>query len=62
MWVVPNTVAFQHYNRLALKRSADSIDVELDGFRKQIDILSSEIDQVTSQIQQRVDYHATCDA
>lgn len=62
MWVVPNTVEFQYYNRLALKRSADSIDVELDGFRKQIDILSSEIDQVTSQIQQRVDYHATCDA
>lgn len=48
--------------RSALKKNADSLDVELSSFRNGISVLSDRIDQVAKQIDVRVDYHATCDA
>jgi chromosome segregation ATPase len=46
----------------SLKKNADSLDVELDGFRNGISTLGNDIEQVTQQIETRVNYHATCDA
>ena len=54
-------VLTMQHNFAALKRSADSLDVELGGFRQRIDVLGHEIDKIATQIDTRVDYHATCD-
>lgn len=47
---------------LALIERADSLDVELTGFRTIIDSLSEKIDSVAQEIDRRVEYHSTCDA
>ncbi|CAD5219384.1 unnamed protein product [Bursaphelenchus okinawaensis] len=46
----------------ALKRTADSLDVELSNFRSTVEVLSRQIDEVASEIEKRVEFHATCDA
>ncbi|KAF7637603.1 hypothetical protein Mgra_00002860 [Meloidogyne graminicola] len=48
-------------NRTLIER-ADALDIELANYRKTIDELSSQIDQVAAEIDRRVEYHATCDA
>ncbi|KAI6223535.1 Laminin subunit beta-1 [Aphelenchoides fujianensis] len=45
----------------SLKRSADSLDVELGGFKQRIDVLGQEIDRIAGQIEERVAFHETCD-
>ncbi|KAL3094721.1 hypothetical protein niasHS_006016 [Heterodera schachtii] len=48
--------------KISLIERADSLDVELNNFHTSIEELSDQIDQVTSEIDRRVEFHATCDA
>lgn len=45
-----------------LIQRADSLDVELNGFRRTIDQMSEQIEQVYAEIDRRVEYHSSCDA
>ncbi|KAI1733245.1 laminin EGF domain-containing protein [Ditylenchus destructor] len=46
----------------SLIERADSLDVELASFRTSVESLSEQIDQVSAEIDRRVEYHSTCDA
>lgn len=48
--------------KISLIERADALDVELSGFHTTIEQLNQQIEQVATEIDRRVEYHATCDA
>ncbi|KAI3416331.1 hypothetical protein GPALN_005866 [Globodera pallida] len=48
--------------KISLIERADTLDVELNNFRTSIEELSDHIEHVATEIDRRVEYHATCDA